>query len=370
MVMTEGPRKEKGYVLVDTPGKLRKAAEEWKGSKEFAVDIEGENSMHHYGTYVSLVQISDGRKTWIVDAIKLEDIGPVIGMLEDPSKQKVFHDPDFDVRILRYQYGCSPRNIFDTQFAAILAGKKEIGLAPILRDYFGVEKQKKYQKADWTRRPLKKGMLEYAAGDVDHLLELRDILKGELRRLGRLKWAEEEFRTLDRSGLVLKKPTYQDVKGVSRLNPKELSVFKELYKLREGVAKRLDRPVHYVISNRVLKQLSENPPSSEKEWRSLKGVHPIVKRKPGMFMEAVNRARKSAIKIPPKPKKKMTEEQKRNVGRLSEDRASIAERLGIPAHLILSRNQMRDIAVSGNLESLRSWQEYLLKRFHRRRKKG
>ncbi len=359
---------KKGFVLVDTPGKLREAAEEWGHSKDFAVDTESENSMHHYGTYVSLVQISDGRKTWIVDTIRIKEIGPVIRLLEDPSKEKVFHDPDFDIRILRYQYGCRPRNIFDTQFAAILAGKKEIGLQPILRDYFGVEKQKKYQKADWTKRPLSREMLEYAAGDVHYLLELRDILKGELKRLGRLQWAEQEFRSLDRSDLVFRIPTYQDVKGVAELTPEELSVFKQLYKLRENVARRLDRPVHYVMNNRLLKRLAMNPPSSEKGWNSLKGVHPIVKRRPGMFMDAVREAGKSAIKMPPKARKRMTEEQKRAVGRLAEDRAALSEELGIPAHMILSRAQMRDIAVSGNLGSLMSWQKYLLKGFHRRKK--
>ncbi len=357
----------KVLVLVDTPGKLAEAAKEWERSKEFAVDTESENNMHHYGTYVSLIQISDGRKNWIVDAIRLKKVDPVIRLLEDPSRQKVFHDPDFDIRILRYQYMCSPRNIFDTQFAAILAGRKEIGLGYLLREYFGVEKQKKFQKADWTKRPLTREMMEYAAGDVDHLLELRNLLKDELERIGRLRWAEQEFMSLDNSGIILRNPTYQDVKGIKKLKPEELSVFKQLYNLRENVAKRIDRPVHYVISNIILKQLSVNPPSSENGWRSLNGVHPFVRRNAGMFMKAVIRARKTSIKMPPKAKKKMSERQKRNIDRLEEDRNAIAENLGIPAHLILSRNQMTDIAVTGNLGSLMSWQRYLLKNFHRKK---
>ncbi|MBN2043329.1 MAG: HRDC domain-containing protein [Candidatus Aenigmarchaeota archaeon] len=366
MIMHGGSRK--ALVLVDTPGKLDEARKEWEHSKEFAVDTESENNMHHYGTYVSLIQLSDGRKNWIVDAIRLKDVGPVIRLLEDPSRQKVFHDPDFDIRILRYQYMCSPRNIFDTQFAAILTGRKEIGLGPLLMEYFGAEKQKKYQKADWTKRPLTREMLEYAAGDVDHLLELRDLLKAELERMGRLHWAEQAFRSLEHADLILRNPTYQEVKGVNKLSPEELSVFKELYKLRENVAKRIDRPVHYVISNTMLKNLSENPPSSDKGWRMLRGVHPFVRRNAGMFMRAVDLARKTSIRIPPKAKKRMNERQKRNIDRLEEDRKAIAEKLGIPAHLILSRNQMTDIAVTGNLSSLMSWQIYLLKNFHMKKK--
>ncbi len=78
------------------------------------------------------------------------------------------------------------RNIFDTRIAAQLLGLRAFGLAALLERYFGVKLDKKHQRADWSMRPLTQGMLDYAAQDTIHLLELRDKLERELERAGRL----------------------------------------------------------------------------------------------------------------------------------------------------------------------------------------
>ena len=108
----------------------------------------------------------------------------------------VIHDADYDLRILAKHHGIRVENVFDTLVAAELVNEPEIGLAALLGKYQGLQIDKKFQKADWSKRPLPKPMLDYAAGDTSHLIALRDILKDQLIAKGRWGWAEEEFALL------------------------------------------------------------------------------------------------------------------------------------------------------------------------------
>ena len=110
----------------------------------------------------------------------------------------MFHDADYDLRLLDREYGFRATNLFDTRIAAQLLNEPGVGLAALLERYLGVRLDKRFQRADWSARPLSPGMLEYAAADTRHLPELRDILRGQLRERGRLTWAEEEFGLLRR----------------------------------------------------------------------------------------------------------------------------------------------------------------------------
>ena len=91
--------------------------------------------------------------------------------------QKVFHDADYDLRLLRQDYGWQVANLFDTRIAAQLLGERAFGLAALLEQEFGVRLDKKHQRADWSMRPLTPDMLDYAAQDTYWLLGLRDRLR-------------------------------------------------------------------------------------------------------------------------------------------------------------------------------------------------
>ena len=119
-------------------------------------------------------------------------------MLADPAVEIVFHDADYDLRLLDREYGFRANNLFDTRIAAQLLNEPGVGLAALLEKYLGVRLDKRFQRADWSARPLSAEMLAYAASDTRHLPELRDILRPQLEARGRLDWAEEEFGLLDR----------------------------------------------------------------------------------------------------------------------------------------------------------------------------
>ena len=328
--------------------------------KILGIDLECENNLHHYGKYISIIQISSETKNWIIDVINIKDLTPLIKVFQNPNIEKIFHDVNFDFRILFYQFKCQPKNVFDTQAASVLLGKENLGLSDLLGNYFGVKKEKKYQKFDWTRRPLKHDMLSYAIKDSMYLIKLRAILKQELKEKDRLSWAKDEFKHIEEMKYEQPKNTFMEVKGLRLLSEKDRSVFKEIHEVRERLAKSVNRPIHYLIPTRRLKELSSNPPRSINEWKAMKATHPIVKEKAKEFFEAVKKGQKNKIIMPRKEIKKMNDEQRNNIEIMTNLRSLIAKRLNIEGHVVLSKDEMLDISLNKNLNSLRNWQKKLL----------
>jgi len=344
------------FTYIETAPELDKAAQEWAQAAELAVDLECENNLHHYGAYISLIQISTAHKSWVVDVLILENIKPLLEVLENQKIQKIFHDVSFDFRILQDQFNCHPRNIFDTQIAALFLGKEHLGLGDLLKEYFNAEKESKYQMADWTKRPLTKEMLSYAVKDTTYLIQLREILRRELVQKGRLSWVEEELAALEEADFTYKTQHFLDVRGVKLFHPEQLGIFRELFLLREQLAKKVNRPVHFVIRNEHLKQFSLHPP----EWEKLRGVHPIVRSQASQFQKAVELGRKEPFVIPIAEKKRLTQQQKEQLEKLGELQHTLAQKTGLKGHLIMNKEQMLKIVLSGRFDCLHSWQRNLI----------
>jgi ribonuclease D len=150
-------------------------------------------------------------------------------MVEDPKVEIVFHDADYDLRLLRQDYGWQVRNVFDTRIAAQLLGIKAFGLAALLERSFGLKLDKKHQRADWSMRPLTADMLDYAAQDTMHLLGLRDILHGELQAEGPARAGRRRSSSGSRQiavGADDPANAFLKVKGARDLTRRELAIFK------------------------------------------------------------------------------------------------------------------------------------------------
>jgi len=335
---------------------LQIAAKEWNSCKELGIDLECENNLHHYGEYITLMQISSRNKNWVIDVLQLQEIIPLIQVLENPQILKVFHDVGFDLRILFQQFHCQVQNVFDTQMAALFLGKTELGLGALLHEFLNVEKEQKMQTADWTRRPLTERMLQYATKDTVYLLPLLDLLGKKLQQLGRLSWLEEELQELNKKEWTFQRNTYSDLSGYAQLAPKERGVLKNLYLLREDLAQKVDRPPYFIMSNAQLLQAAQNPP---KDWRELARVHPVVKLQAELFENAVKSAQEQLL--PPRAEiKRWTPIQKDHFERLNMQQERMGMELGIKKHLILSKEQIKEIVLSGKIDCLKRWQKELL----------
>jgi ribonuclease D len=243
------------------------------GSKLVALDTEGA-SFHRFVDRIYLLQVSTRERTAVIDPLPIgvpRELGAVI---EDPSVEIVFHDADYDLRLLQQDYGWQVRNVFDTRVAAQLLGIKAFGLAALLEQFFGVKLDKKHQRADWSMRPLTKDMLDYAAQDTMYLPGLRDELKAQLEKKGRWSWAQEEFTRLEATKWAPEDEAtaFMKMKGARDLSRRELALLKELVDWRNKVAGELDKATFRVIGNEPLFEIVKTAPRSRDALAAIKGM--------------------------------------------------------------------------------------------------
>lgn len=286
--MTEAP-----LIRVETQAALEGLLAAFGREPLLAVDTEAA-SFHRYHDRVYLIQLSSRTDTAIVDPLAVRDLAPLGRILADPSIEIVFHDADYDLRLLDQQYGFRAATLFDTRVAAQFLNEPGIGLAALLEKYLGVRLDKRFQRADWSTRPLSAEMLQYAADDTRHLPALRDILRDRLAERGRLSWAKEEFALLElvKWGAVPDdEPGYLRVKGARTLKGRHLAALRELYHWREETAARTDRAAFRLLNTEPLLEIARTLPTDAAALRAIRGVGAeLAERRGREILDAVRRA--------------------------------------------------------------------------------
>lgn len=271
------------YELITTPHALNACVARLAQEPVIALDTEA-SSFHRYKESVCLIQVSTRELTFLIDPLALPDLSPLRELLGQKAMQVVIHDADYDLRILARHHGIRVENVFDTLVAAELLNEPEIGLAALLMKYEGIPVDKKFQKADWSKRPLPKDMLDYAAGDTAYLIVLRDMLEARLREKGRWTWAEEEFALLTDAPFnapVNEEPLYLRLKGAKMLKPHQLAILREVHAWRDAIAEQQDRAAFMILGNDVLLSLAVDPPTTEHDIAARKGVNERLVEKHG-----------------------------------------------------------------------------------------
>jgi ribonuclease D len=335
---------------LDTAAAVAGFAQQIAEAPSIALDTEGA-SFHRFVDRVYLMQLSTRTATAIVDPLPTGDLAALKPLVESPDIEIVFHDADYDLRLLRQDYGWATRRIFDTRIAAQLLGYKAFGLAALLELHFGIALDKKFQRADWSLRPLSDGMLQYASQDTMYLLALRDILHGELEAKGRVGWASEEFARLEHTQWSADDPTlqYLKVKGARDLNRRELAVLRELVPWRDGVAKELDRATFRVVSNDVLLEISRVQPTTRQALGVIKGMpRGVLEQRGEVVLACVARAialDESALpRFPKAPRWDKDPEFDDRAARLRAVRDAVATRLELDPGVLCSREKLETIA--------------------------
>jgi ribonuclease D len=339
-------------------------------ARELAIDTEGA-SFHRFVDRIYLIQLSTRERHAIIDPVAIKAPVALGVMLEDPRVEVVFHDADYDLRLLHQDYGWHVTNMFDTRIAAQLLGIAAFGLAALLERSFGVKLDKKHQRADWSLRPLTPGMLDYAAQDTLHLLGLRDELKRELEKKGRLAWAKEEFLRLEGTRWAPEEaePAFLRVKGARDLTRRELALLRELVVWRDAVALQVDRATFRVVSNDVLLDISRQAPATLETLGVIKGMpRGMVERAGRDVLAAVQRG--LAVpeqELPTFPRSARWDKDPAfdaKVSALKVVRDEAARRLELDPGVLCSRERMEAVArrVPGSAEELaeipelRKWQ--------------
>jgi len=338
---------------------------------QLAVDTEAA-SFHRYSDRVYLLQLSTRDCTVVVDPLAVTDLAAFGRVLGDPAVEIVFHDADYDLRLLEREFGIRATRLFDTRVAAQLLDEPGIGLAALLEKYLGVTLDKRFQRADWSRRPLPDDMLRYAATDTKHLLVLRDLMEEKLAAAGRAAWAAEEFALLEdvRWGPAEdEEPAWLRLKGAKALRPRELAVLRELYGWRDEQAKRLDRAAFRVLNNEPMLAMARAMPA---DLEALKGIPGIgtetITRRGAQLLAAIERGRALPEGRLPRlerpPRRAPDPVLEARIERLKAARNQLAPKLGLQPGVLcpngtleaIARANPRTLEELATVPELRNWQ--------------
>lgn len=274
------------FVFIDGPEHADHLARALSARDAVALDCEAAG-FHRYTDRLCLVQLTtiDGTD-FIVDPLAI-DVAPLLRpTLEDPDVPVLMHGADYDLRLLDRDLGIRLRGLFDTQAAAALLGEPALGLAALLERHLDVRLEKKYQRADWARRPLPEAMLEYAASDTRYLHRLVERLRARLVTAGRMDWAEEEFRELETvrfEGDQGQDPVAR-VKGARDLPPRAVTALREALAWRDEIAREQDRAPFRVAQDEVLLTVAERRPRTVEALAGLKGMNARLAREAGQAL--------------------------------------------------------------------------------------
>lgn len=221
------------------------------------VDTEAD-SLYSYREKICLIQFACGGKLALIDPLAIKDQTPLLDFL-DSASEVWMHGADYDMSILNRTYGRIPDPVFDTQIAARLLGWRTFGLAHLIKDLIGVELSKQSQKKNWGERPLSDKMLAYAANDVRYLIPLTEIFKTRLHEKGRWDWFLQSCAAARKQVLNRKEKSRDElwrIPGWGRISSRGLAYLREIWRWRDRIAHRRDKPPFKIMANDQLLSMS------------------------------------------------------------------------------------------------------------------
>ncbi|MBF0543866.1 MAG: HRDC domain-containing protein [Candidatus Riflebacteria bacterium] len=366
--------------VVETNEDLVEFLDTIKASEVIAVDIESAGFFKYYFR-VNLIQIATRDVAAVLDPQSITDFSPLVEFSKKNDKEWVFHGCEFDARVLIRDFNLSFSRIFDSLHAAEILGLPEIGLSSLCEKYFGFGLNKKLQKCDWSKRPLTDQMLEYCLLDAIMLIPIREIMIGSLESIGRLNWAREEFEYLSKVRCLEPDQPHNRgyrIKGSSLLPPKCRLVLKEVWELREEIAKQADKAPFMLLQNEALIEIARKAPRSIKGLSTIKSISPSFVQKYGEELRlAVKRGLENDISTLAEPEKhhplpldihKLSAWEGEITKKLKETRDQIAQNLKIAPNIlasgdtlsIISHERPQSIETLSSIGQLRKWQAELL----------
>lgn len=338
-------------------------------SKEevMGVDLESD-SMFHYRDKICLVQISVPGLDILIDTLSVKDLSPLSPLFSAPDIRKVFHGADYDIRSLFRDYKIEVRSLFDTQIAARLLGITQTGLSSILESRFGVRLEKKYQKSDWSKRPLSREMLQYAVQDTCYLIPLSRLFENELREKERFTWFQEEceLQCRVRFSPPGNGPLYLRFKGASKLPPRDLAILYEILKWREELASKRDIPPFKVLGNEQILAIVNKKPADPDGLDSLsaKQVNGIGRSILRCIETAMNMPEDNLPSFPKEKRRKQSASALKRINTLKKWREEYGKKADLdpsvicPNSLVQAISLMDKCTIEGlkDLGEMRKWQ--------------
>ncbi|MGV0742400.1 HRDC domain-containing protein [Mycolicibacterium sp. XJ870] len=327
-----------------------------RGSGPFAIDAERASGFR-YSNRAYLVQIRRaGAGTVLIDPVNhggspIDALAPVSATLADD--EWVLHAADQDLPCLA-EIGLRPGKLYDTELAGRLAGFERVNLAAMVQRLLGLQLMKGHGAADWSMRPLPPEWLNYAALDVEVLLELRDAIAAVLDEQGKSDWAAQEFEYLR---TYVAQPTRRDrwrrTSGIHKVrDPRALAAVRELWTTRDNIARGRDIAPGRILPDAAIVNAATVDPKTLDELTALPVFGGAKQRRSAqIWLDALNRARDNpdppqSAETPngPPPAARWARRKPEAAARLEAARAGLAElsaRVVVPTENLITPEVVR-----------------------------
>lgn len=259
------------YRLVERTDELVALLDRHADEPRYALDTE----FHRERTYfpkLALVQLAWPDEVVVIDPLTV-DVSVLRPLLEGPATG-VLHAAGQDLEVLAVACDAVPAHLWDTQLAAGFLGLASPSLASLHERFLGHTLPKGDRLTDWLERPLRRNQLDYAASDVAELLEIQAIEEDDLRRRGRLDWAEDEFQRLLDAARPNRDPdsAWLRIKHARQLRGPAAAVAQDLAAWREREAAAVDQPTRFVLPDLALIGIAQARPRTVDQLRRVRGV--------------------------------------------------------------------------------------------------
>ncbi|MEP9361979.1 ribonuclease D [Nocardioides sp. CN2-186] len=258
--------------VVDTPPRLAEVcASLAAGTGPVAIDAE-RASGYRYSSRAYLIQLRrEGSTTFLVDPIGFDNLAPLQEVLE--GTEWILHAATQDLPCLA-EVGLHPTALFDTELAGRLLGYPRVGLATLVESLVGFRLAKEHSAVDWSTRPLPAPWLEYAALDVEVLVELRNILGEELVTAGKDEWARQEFDHLRGFEPTPRVDAWRRTSGLHRVRGRRaLGAVRALWETRDEIAEQRDVTPGRILPDSALVIAAQAMPTDKAALLATKGFH-------------------------------------------------------------------------------------------------
>ena len=251
------------FTLVTKPDELTSLLSRWStsGVSSVAMDFEEESNLHCYGEHVCIIQIYDKRHYYIIDALELaktkEGLSSMKAFLEGEI-EKVMFACQSDAALARKALGIQLSNIFDVRVIALALGFNG-NLTALIERNLGIVNEsssmkKKYQTANWMRRPIPSQQIEYALSDVQYLFELKDSLVAEMKE--KLSRGEQNKVNHDMKLCAEQKnperPGWEKICNFKLLKDEEKIYIKHFFLARDGLARKANLPASRILEKQLV----------------------------------------------------------------------------------------------------------------------
>jgi ribonuclease D len=260
---------------INQPEQLPALCEQILQASWIALDTEFLREKTYYPKFC-LLQIATPDWVACVDPIALPNLDSLFEVIYNPAIVKVLHSCRQDLEIFFQLTGKLPKPIFDTQIAAPLLGFQDNpGYAMLVSSFLNINLTKAHTRADWSKRPLTPGEIEYAADDVIYLCQIYQIMTQKLTELGRLDWLTQDFIELTEPDYYQIKPekAWLRIKGQNKLTGKQLSIIQTLAEWREKTAQAENKPKNWLLRDELLFDLAKLQPETPSDLATVRAMN-------------------------------------------------------------------------------------------------